>query len=137
MFPYELYTRPTRIPVQIDLPLLLSKKKYRPKLNVTYRTARYQGITRTFTGSDSRGPYVPCRRFNVAGLNPFDRFFIGKRLSRLTVYHISNLTKIDKGVPLLFIGPLAVRGRDGTARGGGARPGRDWESALAARGRAC
>ena len=46
---YKLYTLPTSITVQ---------KKYQPKLNVTYRTARDQGMTRTFTGSDSRGPCV-------------------------------------------------------------------------------
>ena len=50
---YNLYTCTTRVPVQIVYLTYLydCPKKYRPKLNLTYRTARNQGVTRTFTGS--------------------------------------------------------------------------------------
>ena len=76
-------------------------------MSLTERTrpGEAEGLTQTFTGSDSGAPCVPCQCFNVAGVI---NYFLGKRLSRLTVTHISNLNKIDKGVLLLFTGPLPV-----------------------------
>ena len=106
----------------LDLPLLLSKKNL-PKLNITdihdsYQTARYPGLTRTFTGSDSSGPSVhmfQCCRC--------DRLFSTQKAVKT---HFSNLTKNDKSAPLLFTGKSAAE------RPGARRPGRDSESALAA-----
>ena len=58
---------------------------------VSYQTVRDQGLTRTFTCSNSRGlPCMQCQCFNVAGVI---YYFLGKRLSKLTVTNISNLKK--------------------------------------------
>ena len=99
-----------------------------------------QGLTRTFTA-----PWA-LRAVPIFRCCRCDRLFFSKRLSRITdtVTHISNLTKIDKGVLLLFTasGPLAVRG---SVPENGPGPWRlgvwglgDWESgAFAVRSRAC
>ena len=66
-----------------------------------------------------------CRCFNVAGMIDSS---LGKRLSRLTVTNISNLTKIDRGVLLLFTGQPESAATISTSRAveiriGGPRPG--------------